>query len=203
MNLLPLTVFPGRCETRPPQTLFQPATFSPSGHKQQSLRAVTLFPQQGWGHGIHHSLWLNYTSAQLKVKAITGLSLPLWPPSSPFLCSPPYKLHYSLTTPYRPSLWHPCFLVLFVCFFCSFSNFMNFLSSYLTHRRLFFFSTFLSCAVWRDCSCRLLKSGQSDDLVCCYFPIPPVVQSKSVPDLISAMDPRRLVWLEATAVQTF
>lgn len=68
-----------------------PSCFARSGHKQKSLRAVwvALFPQRGWGHGIHHSLWLSYTSSQCKVKAIIGLSLHLWPPSSPFTsCSP-------------------------------------------------------------------------------------------------------------------
>lgn len=69
--------------------VFQPVlsalrVFFPSAHKQKSLRAATLFPRQGRGHGIHHSLWLSNTSAQLKVKAITGLSLPMWPPASPF-----------------------------------------------------------------------------------------------------------------------
>lgn len=73
----------------------------PSGHKQESLRAVTLFPRQGRGHGIHHSLWLNYTSAQPKVKAITGLSLPLRPP-----CSPPHKTPLSFLTWPGSSLLH-------------------------------------------------------------------------------------------------
>lgn len=178
MNLLPLTVFLGSCETCPPQTLFQPLYFRPSmhffpsGHKQQSLRAVTLFPPQGWGHGIHHLLWLNYTSAQLKVKAITGLSLPLWPPSSPFslLSSSQnfFLLHfqdltfYSLTTLYNLSLWHPCFLlpVLFVFLSCYFSNFINFLFLLLDSQKCFLLDlkkTLLSCAVWHYFNCRLSK----------------------------------------------
>lgn len=77
-----LTVSPGHTDFLSvlPPCLF----FFPIGHKQKSLQAVALFPRQGWGHGIHRWLWLSYTSAELKVKAITGLSLPLWPPSSFF-----------------------------------------------------------------------------------------------------------------------
>lgn len=94
------------CESCPARLSFSDSSvllpyFFPSGHKQKSLRAVALSPRQGRGHGIHHSLWLSYTSAQLKVKAITGLSLPLWPPPlSLFFALLFTKLYFSYSPPW-------------------------------------------------------------------------------------------------------
>lgn len=98
----PFTGFPLRLWKLPSKdSSVLPPYFFPSGHKQKSLRAVALSPRQGRGHGIHHSLWLSYTSAQLKVKAITGLSLPLWPPPlSLFFALLFTKLYFSYSPPW-------------------------------------------------------------------------------------------------------
>lgn len=125
--------------------VFQPVlsalrVFFPSAHKQKSLRAATLFPRQGRGHGIHHSLWLSNTSAQLKVKAITGLSLPMWPPASPFSPFSPLSTKvyfwYSPLTP-LPSASPPStvflsgtLFFLLVCPFCNFVTIVAFPSSF-------------------------------------------------------------------------
>lgn len=53
-----LSSFPGQLWSPPAQTVFQlvlsSLCFFPSGQKEKSLWAVTLFPRQGRGHGIHH-----------------------------------------------------------------------------------------------------------------------------------------------------
>lgn len=84
--------------------------------KQESGELRLLSGPRGHVCGIHHSLWLSYTSARLKVKAITGLSLQARPGASPLLsallsmivhlcCS--RLTHLSSVSPPRHSLLFP------------------------------------------------------------------------------------------------